>query len=205
VDSLNRVFSTHLIGFLLRATQQERNLALKRLTYYFSEDAQGSVSCKWAEIHYSRCRRSSILGWYLGVTKVGTKGLIRGLVKQTQFCVSVIAPWWQNGSYRRKQSFQFLNRSLLPSSPVVMNLRRRLKEYCQKSKWQIWDICEEFSVWHFVTKSTSLEFVKPGMSSNFSESRDPRYVSSAMCSACPRKKRRTKSFELQSAPTGKQP
>jgi len=34
VDLLNRVFSTHLIGFLLRATKQERKTALKRLRYY---------------------------------------------------------------------------------------------------------------------------------------------------------------------------
>ena len=67
-----------------------------------------------------------------------------------------IAPWWRNGSFQRPQSFQFLNRSLFRSSPVVMSFRWRLKEYCQKNKWQRWDICNEFSVWHFVTKSTGL-------------------------------------------------
>jgi len=36
VDLLSRVFSTHLIGFLLRATKQERKSALKRLRYYVS-------------------------------------------------------------------------------------------------------------------------------------------------------------------------
>ena len=113
--------------------------------------------------------------------------LIDGLVKQTQFCVSFIAPWWRNGSYRRTQSFQFLNRSFFLSSPGVMNLRCRRKEYCQKNKRQRWDICEEFSVRHFVTKSTGLKSVKPRMSRQFSESRDPSYVSSAMCPECPRK------------------
>jgi len=34
VDLLNRVLSTHLIGFLLRATKQERKSALKRLRHY---------------------------------------------------------------------------------------------------------------------------------------------------------------------------
>ena len=46
VDLLNRVFSTHLIGFLLRATKQERKTALKRLRYCVSQDTQGSVFCK---------------------------------------------------------------------------------------------------------------------------------------------------------------
>ena len=63
-----------------------------------------------------------------------------------------------------------------------MNLRWRLKEYRQKNRRQRWDICEESTVWHFVTRSTGLKPVKPGMSSHFSESRDPRdCVSSAMC------------------------
>jgi len=34
VDLLNRVFSAHLIGFMLLATKQERKTALKRLRYY---------------------------------------------------------------------------------------------------------------------------------------------------------------------------
>jgi len=137
------------------------------------------------------------------VTEVGTKELIHGLVKQTQFCVSFIAPWWQNGSFQRTQSFQFLNRSLFQSSPVVMNLRWRLKGYCQKNKRQRWDICGEVSVWHVVTKSTDLKSVKPGTSSHFSESGDPSYVNSAMCPECPMKDWRTKSFGLQSTPAGK--
>ena len=98
-----------------------------------------------------------------------------------QFCVSFIAPWLRNGSFQRPQSFQFLNRSLFRSSSVVVNLRWRLNEYCQNNKWHRWDICEEFSVWHFVTKNTDLNSVKHGISSHFYESRDPSCVSSAMC------------------------
>jgi len=86
-----------------------------------------------------------------------------------------------------------------------MNLRWRLKEYWQKNRRQRWDICEESMVWHFVTKSTGLKFVKPGMSSHFSESRDPSCVSSAMYPECPRKEWRIKSFGLQSTLTGKWP
>jgi len=55
------------------------------------------------------------------------------------------------------------------------------------------------------SKTTGLKSVKPGMSSHFSESRDPSYVSSAMCPECPRKEWRTKSFRPQSSPTGKRP
>ena len=114
--------------------------ALKRLRYCVFQDAQGGAFCKWAEINCSRWRRSSTW-WYSRVTVVGTKRLIHVLVKQTQFCVSFIAPWWRNGSFQRPQSFQFLNGSLFRSSPVNMNLRWRLKEYCQKNKQQRRDNC----------------------------------------------------------------
>jgi len=63
-------------------------------------------------MHCRRWRRSRTLGWYSRVSEVGTKRLIHGLVKQMQFCVSFIAPWWWNGSFQRPQSFQFLNRSV---------------------------------------------------------------------------------------------
>ena len=106
----------------------------------------------------------------------------------------------------KPQSFQCFNRSFFRSLTVIMNLKWRLKEYCQKNKRQRWDICKEFPVWHFVTKSTGLNSVKPGMSRHFSESRDPSYVSPAMCPECPRKDWRSKPFGLQSAyTTGKRP
>ena len=84
-----------------------------------------------------------------------------------------------------------------------MNLRWRLKEYCQKNKRQRWDICEEISVWQTETKITGLKSVKPGMSSHFYESRDSSCASSVMYPKCPRKEWRTKSFRLQSTLTGK--
>jgi len=127
--------------------------------------AGGDVQVPWVGIHER---------W-----KSGTEGLIHGLLKQTQICMRFIAPWWRNRNFQRTQSFQFLNRSLFRSSRVVMNLKWRLKEYCRKNKQQRWNICEEFTVWHFVIKSTGLKCVKPRMSSHFSESRNPSYVSSA--------------------------
>jgi len=47
--------------------------------------------------------------------------------------------------------------------------------------------------------------VKPGTSSHFYGSRDPSYVSLAMCSECPRKEWRTTSLGLQSTPAEKRP
>jgi len=91
----------------------------------------------------------------------------------------------------------------LPAPPGYASVRAvklRLKEYCQKNKWQRWDICEELSVWHYVTKTPGLKSVKLRMSNHFSESRDPSYVSSATCPESPRKEQRTKSFRLQSTP-----
>jgi len=131
VDLLNRVFSTYLIGFILCTSKQERKSALKSLRYCISQDVQGSIFCKWAEIHCSR-RRSSTLGWYLRVTEVGTKRLTHVWVKQGQFCLSFIAPWLWNGSFQRPQSFQSLNRFLFRSSPVVMNLREDWKNIVKR-------------------------------------------------------------------------
>ena len=82
VDLFNRVFSSHLIGFLLRATKQERKSALKILRYYVSKRpkavfsaserkyaaAGGDVQVPWDAIHEWR--------------KSEQKGLIHGSVKQ---------------------------------------------------------------------------------------------------------------------------
>jgi len=131
---------------------------------------------------------------YLGVVFTSGESRNKGIDtrKQTQFYKSSIALWWRNGNFQTPQSFPFLNRILFRSTPVVINLRWRLKEYYQKSRWQRSDICEEISVWHFVTKSTGLKSVKPGTSSHFSELRDPSYVCSAMYPECLRKEWRTK-------------
>jgi len=63
VDLRNRVFSRHLIGFLLRATKKERKLALKRLRYCVSPKtvfpaskrqytaAGGDVQVPWGGIY----------------------------------------------------------------------------------------------------------------------------------------------------------
>ena len=48
--------------------------------------------------------------------------LIQRLARKTQFCVSFIALWPQNGSFPTPQSCQFINRPLFRSSPMVMKL-----------------------------------------------------------------------------------
>jgi len=157
---LNRVSSMHLIGFMLHATKKERKSAIKHLMYCVFQDAQGSAS----ERNYTAAG-GDIQVPYGGIDewRKSEQRLIHGLVKQMQFCANFIDPWLRNGSFQRPRCFQFLNRSLFRSSPVVMNHRWRLREYCEKNKRQGWDICEEFSVWHFVTNSTGLKSVKPRM------------------------------------------
>jgi len=121
----NRFFSTHSIGFLLRATVPEWKSALKIPGYYFSLESQDSVCCKWAAMHCNRWRRSSTLGWYLRVTEGGARRLMQGLVKLMQSCVSFTALWSHNGSFRIPQGSQLLNRSFFLSLSMVMNLGYR--------------------------------------------------------------------------------
>ena len=92
--------------------------------------AGGDVQVLWGGIH--EWRKSEQRAWYTD----------DGYVKQRQFCVSFIAPWRRNGSFRRTQSFQVLNRSLFRFSPMFINIRWRLKKCCQRNKLQRWDICE---------------------------------------------------------------
>ena len=134
VDLRNRVFSSLLIDFLLRATKKERKSALKRLRYYVSprqcflgrRSRQCFLQLSTNTLQQVETFKYLGAGWYSRVTKVSTKGLIHGLVKQTQFCVSFIAPWWRNRGFQTTQTFQFLNLSLFRSSPVVMNLRWKI-------------------------------------------------------------------------------
>jgi len=88
VDLLNRVFSTHLIGFLLRATKQERKSALKRLRHCVSQGAEGSVFCNSGnELQQVETFK------YLGVVFTGDGSRNKGVDtrKETQFCVRFIA------------------------------------------------------------------------------------------------------------------
>ena len=71
-------------------------------------------------------------GWYSRMTEGGTRRLIHGLVKLTQFCVSFIALRSLNGSFQTPQSCQFLNRYLFRSSPIT-KLRDRVCSWSRKA------------------------------------------------------------------------
>ena len=201
VDLLNRVFSPHLIGFVLRATEQERKSALWRLRHCVSRRPWQCI----LQVGGNTLQQVETFK-YLGVvfTSDGSwnKRIDTGIGKENatlrESCCSVV-------SFYRPKSFQFSNETLFRSSPVVMNHRWRRKKYCQKNKRQRWDICEEFYVWHFVTKCTALISVKPGIFKPLLRLQRSSYVSSAMCPECPRKAWRTNSFGLQSAPTLERP
>ena len=65
----------------------------KRPRKYISPETQVSVFCKEFTIHCSISRSSNTFGWYSQVTEGGTRRLVNGLAKQTQFCLSFIAFW----------------------------------------------------------------------------------------------------------------
>jgi len=44
---------------------------------------------------------------YLPVTEGGVRILMHGLVKLTQFCVSLVAVWSQNGSFKHRKALIF--------------------------------------------------------------------------------------------------
>ena len=82
------------------AYEQERtNISAKNIEVLCLSRRSRQCFLSVSEIHCSRWRRSIFLGRYSLVTEVGTKGSIHGLLKQTQFCVSIIPLWWQNGSF----------------------------------------------------------------------------------------------------------
>ena len=56
-----------------------------------------------------------------GITCGRRRRLVHGLVKLSQFYMSFIALWSQNGSFQTPQSCHFSNQSLFRSLPMVMN------------------------------------------------------------------------------------
>jgi len=85
------VFSTRLIGFLLRATKQEQKSALKKI----------EVLCllrrpRQCILQMSRNTLQQVEAFkYLGVVFMSDRSRNKGieLIKQTQICVSFSAPW----------------------------------------------------------------------------------------------------------------
>jgi len=86
---------------------------------------------------------------------------------------------------------------------MVMKLGLWLKMCYLKYKRQGWDFCEEFMACRFATNCAAVKFVKAPMSSCTSYVlRDLSYVDSAICSECPRKDWRGKSFWIHPQESG---
>jgi len=75
--------------------------------------------------------------------------------------VDFIALWWLNGICQTSQSCQFFNQFCSDPHLYSWILDNDQKNF--KRKRQMWDFCEEFTVWHFATKCTAVKFVKPGI------------------------------------------
>ena len=157
----------HLIGFLLRATKQERKSALKRPRHYVSWNTQGSAFRKWAFK-------------YIGVvfTSDGSrnKEIDPTITKvNAVLCVSFTALWWQSASVQRPQNFPVLNWYLFRSFTCGLEswvTTERILSQEQEAEMGYLRRVHGVTL-HFVSKCTGLKSVKPGMSSHFSESRDP--------------------------------
>jgi len=160
------VLSRHSIGLLLRATEPEWKLALKRPRYCVSLKTSVHSKCT-LQVSDSTLQQVTFkhLGWYLRVTEGGTRKW------HTDWLSKRSSAWALLLCIKRELSntCQFLNRSLFRSSPVVMNLGSWLKEYYPKCKRKRWDFCKELMAWHLATMCTAVKFVKLWMSNHFSE------------------------------------
>jgi len=125
---------------------------------------QTSARCKWTVLHCSRWRS---WGYYSRVT-AGETGDSWTDWKGKQS--SVWALWLcgdKTGGFKHCKAVSFLSRFLFQSLPMVMNLWDWLEEFYLK--WQGWDFCEKFTVWHFATKCAAVKFAEPWMSIHFCE------------------------------------
>ena len=134
------------------------------------------------------------------MTKVGTKGLIHGLVKQTQFCVSFIAPWCRNGSFQRTQSFQFLNRSLIWSSPMVI-LGDDWKKIVKRTNGRDGIFAKSSRCNTSWQRAQVWNPQSPGCQATSPNREIPAMLVRPCVQNAPRKEWRTKSFKFQSTPT----
>jgi len=104
----------------------------------------------------------------------GTRRLIHGLVKQTQFSVSFIALWWQNWSFRKPQSCQFSKPVFVPILICRSESQVMTEIVLPQVQAAEMDFCEEFTACYFATKCAHVKFVKTWMLSHF-EKRDSSY------------------------------
>jgi len=90
-----------------------------RALCFFRNSSQQTL---WAAMHCSRWR--SFWGGTHEWQKVeqGDWHMIHKIIKQTQFCMSFIALWSQNGSFQTLQSYQFLNPFYCDAHPWLVIL-----------------------------------------------------------------------------------
>ena len=108
------VFSSHLIGFLLRATRKEQK---SRLRYYVSPKAV--LPGKTSKAVFLASERNTLQQVetfkYVGVvfTRDGSrhKGIDTRIGEASAGLREFIARWWRNRGFQTTQSFQFLNPS----------------------------------------------------------------------------------------------
>jgi len=117
------------------------------------------------------------------VTEGGARRLIHGLVKLTQFCVSFIVLWSQNGSFETPQSCQFLNRSLF----WFYGHKSWVMAEKISSQVQAADIGFLPRVHGVTLRGKVRNPQSPECRTTSSESRGPSYVGSSMCPECPTK------------------
>ena len=131
----------------MHASKRYWQSALKRPRNCVSPETRVSARCKKMAKHYHSSCSWSILRLYSKITKGRTRKLIHGLAKQMGVCVRFVALWSQNASFRRPQSCQFLNRSLLRPLRSWISSRQWLKECYLRCKRQMSDFCEELTAW----------------------------------------------------------
>jgi len=164
-------------------------------------NARSQCARKLATIRCSASKSSSILGWYSRVTESRSWRFIYSSANQTQFCVSFIALWSQNGSFQTPQIFQFSNRSLFRSPPVVMSLGNGWKSAISTTSEPLGFLRRVQGV-TFYDKVRRCEISIRWMPSYITEARDFSCYVSGMCPECPRKDRRGKSYWLHSREIG---
>jgi len=124
VERRNRVFSSHLIGFLLRATKKERKSTLKRSRCYVSPRQcflQMSTNTL-QQVETFKYLRDEVV---FTSDESRNKGIDARFGKSNavlrELYCSVVTK--RHMGFQTTQTFQFLNLSFFQSLPVVMNLR----------------------------------------------------------------------------------
>ena len=140
--------------------------------YCVSPENQASARCNEAATHCSRSRRSNNLGHKLfTITESGENGTPIGKANTD------LRELYRSVATKR----QSCNTAKLSILKKFLNLRKKKhlhrwswnlggdwKYACYpKRKQQRWNFCDDFTAWHFTTKSEAVKFEKPWLSRRF--------------------------------------